>query len=185
MSRCAGAFRRRRSSAPSTACRPGTSCAWPAAGRESVRYWHPAPRSPDDWVTEEELARVPGVFAPADRPDAQPRARRHLPRGGLDSVSVAGVARERSRAAGVPAPLALSLAMPNEHCNEEEIQRAVAGRLGLPQIMLSLEEAAGTDNLLVSACAPAANGRCRSRTTGSPPTRAWRGAASSAGARSS
>ena len=73
---------------------------------------------------------------------------------------MAAVARKRSRAAGEPVPLALSLAMPNEHCNKEEIQRAVAQRLGLPQIMLSLEEAAGTDNLLVSALrAPAANGR--------------------------
>jgi asparagine synthase (glutamine-hydrolysing) len=119
--------------------------------REAVRYWHPAPVSPDDWVTEDELEEFPELFARAiDRCLTRGPAGVFLS-GGLDSVSVAAVARDRARAAGSPVPWALSLALPNEHCNEQEIQREVAGKLGLPQVMMGLEEAAGPHNVLRTA----------------------------------
>jgi len=119
--------------------------------REAVRYWHPAPRSPDEWVTADQLEQFPELFTRAvDRALARGRVGIFLS-GGLDSVSVAAVARDRSQTAGLPEPLALSLAMPNEHVDETAIQRGVAGALGLPQVMVELEEAAGGGSLLMTA----------------------------------
>jgi Asparagine synthase len=119
--------------------------------REAVRYWHPAPDSPEDWVTEDELEQFPDLIARAiDRALSRGPAGIFLS-GGLDSVSVAAVARDRSREVGAPTPWALSLAMPNEHVNETEIQTRVAAALGLPQVMVELEEAAGPDNVLATA----------------------------------
>jgi asparagine synthase (glutamine-hydrolysing) len=119
--------------------------------REAVRYWHPAPASPEDWVTRDELEGFPDLFATAiDRCLSRGPAGVFLS-GGLDSVSVAAMARDRSRAVGAPVPWALSLAMPNEHVDETEIQRGVAAKLGLPQVMVELEEAAGPENVLMSA----------------------------------
>jgi asparagine synthase (glutamine-hydrolysing) len=116
--------------------------------REAVRYWHPGPAGPDDWITEEQLEEFPELFARAiDRVLARGRAGIFLS-GGLDSVSVAAVARDRARESGQPVPWALSLAMPNEHVNETEIQTGVATALGLPQVMVELEDAVGPDNVL-------------------------------------
>jgi asparagine synthase (glutamine-hydrolysing) len=119
--------------------------------REAVRYWHPAPRSPEDWIGEDQLEQFPELFARAiDRSLSRGPAGIFLS-GGLDSVSVAAVARDRSREAGQPLPWALSLAMPNEHVDETAIQTSVAGALGLPQVMVELEEAVGPENILESA----------------------------------
>jgi asparagine synthase (glutamine-hydrolysing) len=119
--------------------------------RETLRYWHPAPRSQDDWVSAEQLEQFPELFEQAiDRVLRRGRAGIFLS-GGLDSVSVAAVARDRARAAAMPAPWALSLSMPSEEVDEAPIQRGVARALGLPQVMLGLEEAAGADSTLVSA----------------------------------
>jgi asparagine synthetase B (glutamine-hydrolysing) len=46
---------------------------------------------------------------------------------------------------------ALSLAFPDPECNEESVQRGVANDLGLPQVMIPFDVAAGRDGLLMSA----------------------------------
>ena len=107
----------------------------------TTRYWHPGPRNPEDWVTEDRLEEFDALFARAiDRSLATGRAGIFLS-GGLDSVSVAAVAGRRAAGAGMEPPWALSLAFPDAASNEEDVQRGVAGRLGLPLHMLGLEEA--------------------------------------------
>src|SRR6266536_3612134 len=73
--------------------------------------------------------------------------------GGLDSVSVAAVAAELSRAEQLPKPLALSLIFPDPKENEEIIQRGVATELGLPQVLKPFFEATGKDGLIRPALA--------------------------------
>ena len=68
--------------------------------------------------------------------------------GGLDSVSIAAVALDLARRRELPAPLALSLAFPTPETTEEEVQRGVATALGLPQIMLGLEDSVAPDGLI-------------------------------------
>jgi asparagine synthase (glutamine-hydrolysing) len=111
-------------------------------GRRDVRrYWQPAPERPEDWVTDDRLEEFDELFARAiDRFLERGRAGIFLS-GGLDSVSVAAIARSRSAIAGLDPPWALSLAFPGPAANEEDVQRGVAAQLGLPQVMLGLEEA--------------------------------------------
>jgi asparagine synthetase B (glutamine-hydrolysing) len=67
--------------------------------------------------------------------------------GGLDSVSVAALARRGSEGAGLEPPRALSLAFPTAEYNEEAVQTSVARQLGLPLEMVRLEDAAGAEGL--------------------------------------
>jgi asparagine synthase (glutamine-hydrolysing) len=123
-------------------------------GRRTVRrYWDPSPTGRDDWITEDELPRFEELFAQAiDRCLVHGSAGIYLS-GGLDSVSVAAVARDRSREAGLEPPWALSLRFPHPDCNEEELQRSVAQGLGLPQLMVDLNEAAGPEGIVGAALA--------------------------------
>ncbi len=89
--------------------------------------------------------------------------------GGLDSVSVAAIAAEQARARGLEAPFALSLVFPDKNANEEPIQRAVASRLGLEQILRGLDEIVPGGRLLQS-------GFAISRTFPLPVLSLWRGA---------
>jgi asparagine synthase (glutamine-hydrolysing) len=101
-------------------------------------------------VTEDRLEEFDGLFTRAvDRCLTRGPAGIFLS-GGLDSVGVAAVARERSRAAGLPPPWALSLAFPGD-ANEEDVQRGVAGQLGLPQHMVGLQDAVGPGGVLGTA----------------------------------
>ncbi len=68
--------------------------------------------------------------------------------GGIDSVSVAAVAVDVSRRLGVDLPVALSLGFSDPRADEREIQRSVATQLGMPQIMLDLDDSARPDGLL-------------------------------------
>lgn len=130
---------------------PGHVLKFRGAQRTLGRYWDPSPTGPDDWVTEDQLGQFEERFARAiDRCLVHGRAGIYLS-GGLDSVSVAAVARDRSREAGLPPPRALSLRFPHPDCNEEEIQREVAERLGLPQMLVGLEEAAGRGGVVSAA----------------------------------
>jgi asparagine synthase (glutamine-hydrolysing) len=70
--------------------------------------------------------------------------------GGLDSVSVAASAIEVAKAGGGAPPLALSLGFPHPECNEETVQRGVATRLGLEQVLLRVADVAQSDGLLWS-----------------------------------
>ena len=68
--------------------------------------------------------------------------------GGLDSVSVATLARDVSAGAGLAPPLALSLLFPDPGVNEEDVQRSVAAQLSLPMVMLGLDEAVAPKTVL-------------------------------------
>jgi asparagine synthase (glutamine-hydrolysing) len=121
-------------------------------GHHSVaRYWDPTPDGSQDWVTEDELDQFDDLFTRAiDRCLALGPAGIYLS-GGLDSVSVAAVARDRSRSKGMPSPWGLSLAFPDPECAEEHVQRAVASRLGLSQVMVGLHESVAPRGLIRSA----------------------------------
>jgi len=118
---------------------------------EARRYWDPSPPDrPVDWATDEEVDRFDDLLDQAiDRWLDFGPAGIYLS-GGLDSISVAAVAGDRTRLRGIPTPLALSLAFPDPQSSEEEVQRAVAANLGLSQIMVSIDEATKRDGLLHS-----------------------------------
>lgn len=118
-----------------------------------IRYWDPAPSGDEvEWVTEEELERFPALFDQAVNRCLALGPTGIFLSGGLDSVSVAGVAADNCRKQGLSDPLALSLVFPHPECNEELVQRAVARGLGLDQVLLDLDEAVGEKGLLLSAC---------------------------------
>ena len=118
---------------------------------EATRYWDPSPPDePVNWASDDEVDRFDDLLDRAiDRwLDFGPAA--IYLSGGLDSVSVAAVAGDRTRLRGMVPPLALSLAFPDPQSSEEEIQRAVASKLELDQIMLSIDEVTKRDGLLPS-----------------------------------
>lgn len=118
---------------------------------EATRYWDPSPPGqPVNWATEDEVDRFDDLLDQAiDRWLDFGPAGIYLS-GGLDSISVAAVAGDRTRLRGIATPLALSLAFPDPQSSEEEIQRAVASSLGLSQIMVSIDDATKRDGLLRS-----------------------------------
>lgn len=109
------------------------------------RYWDPLPEDrPIQWLTTDEAAHFGDVL---DR--AVDRCLGNGPTGiflsgGLDSVSVAAVAKDRARRSGCPSPLALSVAFPDPACDERERQSTVAKQLGLQHKMLTMDEAIGS-----------------------------------------
>src|SRR5215218_2160244 len=127
---------------------PGHLLTLTTAGRTLRRYWDPSPRGPEDWVTEDQLERFEELFVRAVERCLQAGPAAIYLSGGLDSVSVAAVARDRSEAAGLAAPWALSLRFPHPDCDEAELQREVARRLGLSQLLVELGEAAGPRGII-------------------------------------
>jgi asparagine synthase (glutamine-hydrolysing) len=116
---------------------------------ESRRYWDPSPPGePVRWADDDEVDGFDDLLDQAvDRCLSLGPAGIYLS-GGLDSISVAAVATERTSRHGMSPPLALSLSFPEPQSNEEQIQRAVASKLGLPHVMSSIEDVAGPDGLL-------------------------------------
>ena len=114
-----------------------------AAGRRvaTTRWWQPGPRGPEDVVTEAGIEEFAALFTRAVERSLSPGRPGIFLSGGLDSVSVAALAREHAQAAGSEPPWGLSLAFPDPEANEEDVQRGVAQRLGLPHHMIGLEEA--------------------------------------------
>jgi asparagine synthase (glutamine-hydrolysing) len=131
---------------------PGHALQADGAARRVFRYWDPAPpERPIEWAREEELEGLQGLLRGAvDRCLELGTAGIYLS-GGLDSATVAVLASDGSRDRGLPPPLALSLVFPHPECNEEVVQRTVAARLALPQIVASFDEAAGARGLLAAA----------------------------------
>lgn len=101
-----------------------------------------------DWFTESDVARFDSVLDRAVERCLDLGPSGIFLSGGLDSVSVAASAVDVARARGRPAPIALSIAFPDPKCNEEPVQRAVAARLGLAQLMLPIEKTVQPDGLL-------------------------------------
>jgi len=101
-----------------------------------------------NWIGEDELEQFDELLDQAvDRCLQLGRAGIFLS-GGLDSVSVATVAAGTSHRKGLQDPLALSIVFPNPEDNEEPIQRGVASGLGIPQELVPLYEATGSQGVL-------------------------------------
>lgn len=113
------------------------------------RYWDPVPSGTAvRWADEEELEHFDALLDQAvDRCLALGPTAIYLS-GGLDSISVAAVATDRARRQALDDPLALSLLFREPESNEEEIQRGIAGELGLRQLTLPIEDAGGNRGLL-------------------------------------
>jgi asparagine synthase (glutamine-hydrolysing) len=122
-------------------------------GRRTVaRYWDPIPPGrPIDYISEKEAGRFTELLDQAvDRCLPGGRAAIYLS-GGLDSVSIAALAQEHPRQQDAGPPLALSLVFEHPDANEEGTQRAVATKLGLPQKVVTVDEAVGPNGLLADA----------------------------------
>jgi asparagine synthase (glutamine-hydrolysing) len=131
---------------------PGHAMRVGTAGRHVYRYWDPAPPdAPIDWIDEDELERFDELLERAVTRCLELGPAGIYLSGGLDSVTVAGVAADGSHPRGLPPPVALSLAFPDPDSNEEEVQRDVAAGLGLPQSLVPLDDAVGAAGLLMSA----------------------------------
>jgi asparagine synthase (glutamine-hydrolysing) len=123
---------------------PGHALRMSRGGQRLFRYWEPLPlEGPIDWIEEDELHSFDDLF---DRAvirclDSGPAG--IFLSGGLDSVSVAAVAATTAGERGFPVPHALSIAFPEPDVDESDIQSRVAANLGLPQVLLSWEEAIG------------------------------------------
>jgi len=124
------------------------------ARRKEYRYWDPLPDETEvNWVGEDELERFDGLLEQAVDRCLQLGQTGIFLSGGLDSVSVAAMATDISRAKGLPDPWALSLLFSDPESNEEPIQRRVGSELGLPHELVPFDEAAGPQGMLASAVA--------------------------------
>ena len=122
-----------------------------AGGISASRYWFPS--DPDrnvEWITKDEVGRFDELMERAVARSLAFGPSSIFLSGGLDSVSVAAVAADHAKAAGLPAPLALSLAFPDPQYDETAIQTLVAERLGLPQTLIPFTQAEGSDRLLMT-----------------------------------
>ena len=109
--------------------------------RKVYRYWDPQPAgSRVNWADGSEIEEFDRLFDQAVNRCLSFGPAAMFLSGGLDSVSVAGLATDQCRSSGSPDPLALSLVFPGE-ANEETVQRSVAGQLGLPQVVATMEKA--------------------------------------------
>jgi asparagine synthetase B (glutamine-hydrolysing) len=116
---------------------------------EATRYWDPSPPGePVNWATDDEVDGFDDMLDRAVERWLELGPAAIYLSGGLDSVSVAAVAGDRTSLRGMDPPLALSLAFPDPQSGEEEVQRAVASKLGLPQIMLSMDDVTSQEGLL-------------------------------------
>jgi asparagine synthetase B (glutamine-hydrolysing) len=132
---------------------PGHALRVTQEGRNSYRYWDPAPNGEVKWLAPEEVGRFDELLDRAVSRCLSVGPAGIFLSGGLDSVSVAAVAGERCRAAGLPAPWALSLDFPDPLANEEMVQRGVAAQLGLPHVVKPFFDATGSEGLLGPALA--------------------------------
>ncbi len=119
---------------------------------EIIRYWEPAPPgTPDDHMKESDLEEFDALFEQAVYRYTSLGKTGIFLSGGLDSVSIAAVAKDLAVQRHISDPLALSIAFPDPESNEEERQRSVAQQLGLNQVILPFSDAAGEEGLIWSA----------------------------------
>jgi asparagine synthetase B (glutamine-hydrolysing) len=135
----------------------GHAWAWGLGAPTLRRYWDPLPPSePIEWADPDELEQFDALLE-----RAVARALSNGPAGlflsgGIDSVAVAAYAADLERKAG-RSPWAFSLVFPDESVNEEGVQRAVAAALGLPQTIIPLDEAVGSEGVFGAALSLAAD----------------------------
>jgi asparagine synthase (glutamine-hydrolysing) len=112
-----------------------------AVGPNAHRYWDPAPLDGSvDWVPDDQAeGRFSQLFEQAVGRCLALGPAGILLSGGLDSPAVAMAAMDLSRREGAPAPWALSAVYEVSDPREETVQRAVAGALGLPQVLVRQE----------------------------------------------
>jgi asparagine synthetase B (glutamine-hydrolysing) len=117
------------------------------------RYWTPVPDKDAGWISEDDAAES---FEHA----LEEAVRRCLAQGptalalsgGLDSISIATFAEDLAKREGYDIPWAVSVEFPDPDNTEEAlVQKAVAEHLGMPQVMMKLDEALGGRGLLPSA----------------------------------
>ena len=129
---------------------PATALTFAAGSVSEYRYWNPWARA-TEWLTERDVDQFDSVLRRAVRRTTRDEPAAVFLSGGVDSISVAIAAADLAKDAGAPAPLALSLAFPGKVANEEPIQKGVAARLRLPQVMLPFAEAIGPRGLVGAA----------------------------------
>jgi asparagine synthase (glutamine-hydrolysing) len=115
-------------------------------GGKLSRYWSPhVPERPAGLKASEAFGRFDALVSRSiDDCLCFGRAGVFLS-GGIDSAAVAAFAVERSRSRGLPDPIALSLSFPYPESDESEAQIAVARALGIPHVVLDLDEAFGPE----------------------------------------
>jgi asparagine synthase (glutamine-hydrolysing) len=120
--------------------------------RTIARYWDPSPPGkPIDYIAPDEAGRFTELLDQAvDRCLPSGPTAIYLS-GGLDSVSIAAVAQEHLREHDLAPLLGLSLIFEHPAANEEDVQRAVAAKLGLPQKIVTIADAVGPNGLLAEA----------------------------------
>ena len=115
----------------------------------SNRYWNPSDdREEQGWVEADALDEFDALLERSVSRCLELGPTSIFLSGGLDSVSIAAVALDLAKRHELPTPLALSLAFPTPETSEEDVQLGVATALGLPQIMLGLEDSVAPDGLV-------------------------------------
>lgn len=114
------------------------------------RYWDPVPPG-FAWVSEDEMASFPSTLERAVGRCLTVGADSVALSGGFDSVSVAALAAAQR---GERPPLhAVSFRFAGTECDEGEIQIAVAGALGMPQIIRTIDESLQGESFVDTALA--------------------------------
>lgn len=118
-------------------------------GVSSSRYWDPVDDLQEHgWVTDDELFEFDRLLERSISRCLDLGNCGIFLSGGLDSVSIAAVALDLTDRRGLTAPCALSLAFPTPETSEEDVQREVAAKLGLPQLVLGLEDSVTPSGLV-------------------------------------
>lgn len=130
---------------------------WGTGAAGLRRYWDPLPPGePLVWAGADELEEFDALLERAVARTLSNGPVGIYLSGGIDSVAIAAYASDIERRGG-RAPWAFSLVFPDKDVDEEDVQRAVATSLCLPQLVLPLEEAVGPEGVLGAALALAAD----------------------------
>jgi asparagine synthase (glutamine-hydrolysing) len=119
---------------------------WRGGRLEIEPYWELS--TPQAWIDDDELDEFDDLFERAVQRQLSLGAAGVFLSGGFDSVSIAAVAADVAQQHGDPIPRAFSLAFPHPDCDEAEIQKSVAAKLGIPQTLMRFDEAVGPAGLV-------------------------------------